>query len=263
MRCGRRGASGEQAPRCPESHHQSPRRHDPRAAHRHLMDRHSGWISRQPRWTGGRERPRPPGRRAGERQRSAVRPPWHPASTRVRPAGLLYVPKMSASRLTAVSRRASCGRWTHWGCGSRAPKWSRRQRHCLSPQHRGRLVLTVAGRSLNRDAFASLLVLAWCDSDGPVRFGSRRPQNGLLAITNVMLTMRSSMSGTTSPSLPGTVIRPSCLRHDGVLRKRTTLDLVPSSPNGPANHGRRCAAPSPNSTTPRWWNPVVFRRWSP
>lgn len=44
-------------------------------------------------------------------------------------------------------------------------------------------------------------------------------------------------------------------------RRPTIAALALSSPSGPANHGRRCAAPSPNSTTAHSSSPAVSRRW--
>lgn len=262
MHCVRRRGSGEQASRCPASQLKPPTRHHRRAAHRHLMDRHSGSVPRVPRWTGGRERPRPPGRRAGERQRSAVRQPRHPVSNRQRPAGLLYVPKMSASRLATGSRPVSCGRSTRWAFVSRRPRWSPQPRRCSNRRHRGPVVMDAVVSNRNPDGFASLSVPVSCGSGGPIPFGSRKPASGLSVITNVTLTTRSCKSEATSPSLPGTMIRPSCLRHDGAVRHSTTAALVVSSTSGPASHARRCAALLPNSTTAHLWSPVVSQRWS-
>ncbi len=55
---------------------------------------------------------------------------------------------------------------------------------------------------------------------------------------------------------------PSCLRHDGVIRKMNSAFPGVSSLSGPESHGRRCAAPSPSLTTAHWWNPVACPRWS-
>jgi hypothetical protein len=258
------GSSGEQAPRCPASHHQQPSRHPRRMTRYRRQNIHQfGMVLRTPRWAAGREQPRPPGRRVRERQRSDRRRPRRPTLIQPRPAGLLYVPKMSARRLRTGSRPASFGRSMHLGCGSRTPRWSRRLQHSSSRRHRGPAARTVLVPNRNPDGSASRSAPVSCDSDGPIPCVPRRPPSGQSAITNVTLTMRSSMSETTSPSQMGTMIRPSCLRHDGVLRKTTSAVLAVSLPSGPGNHGRRCAAPSPNSTTPLWWNPVVFRRWSP
>ena len=89
---------------------------------------------------------------------------------------------------------------------------------------------------------------------------AEKQPNGPSAITNVTLTIRSCTSEMTSPVQPRTGIGPSCLRHDGVLRQPTSTVLAVSSPSGPANPARRCAAPSPNSTTAPSWNPAVSRR---
>ncbi|OOK70388.1 hypothetical protein BZL30_6415 [Mycobacterium kansasii] len=86
---------------------------------------------------------------------------------------------------------------------------------------------------------------------GVVRLGWTNPVRAEKAsqrqsiVTNVTLKMRSCKSETT-PLQPGTMIRPSCLRHDGALRQAASAIPAVSSPSGPANPAHRCAAPSPN-----------------
>lgn len=181
------------------------------ARHLHATARHSWTVLPAPLLTRGRERPRPPGLRAGARQRSAGCRPRHRTSTRPQAAGLLYVPKMSATHSPTVSAPASCGRSMHWGCDSRAPRWSLQLRHCSSPLHRGRVVLGVAVSDPNPDGFASLSVLLSSDSGGPIPYGPRRPPNERSVITNVTLTMRSITLETSSNAMQDTVIRPSGL----------------------------------------------------
>jgi hypothetical protein len=93
---------------------------------------------------------------------------------------------------------------------------------------------------------------------GPIPSESRKPQNVPSVITNVTSTTRSCKSETTSLS-PATMIRPSCVRHDGAIRYLTAAVLAVSSPSGRANHVQRCAAPSPNSTTAHSSSPAVSR----
>ncbi|CAN5613445.1 hypothetical protein BH09ACT8_BH09ACT8_19650 [soil metagenome] len=206
------GDSGEQAPRCPASLHQppdrSPRR---RVRHRHHDIPQFGRVQPVPRLTGGRERPRPPGRRARERQWSAGRQPRHPALPRPRTAGLLYVPKMSATRCLTELRPGSCERSTHSGCDFRAPRWSPRLRHCSSQRRRGPVVVGAEEPNLNPDASASPSVLGSYGSGGPIPSGPSKPLSEPSVITNVTSTTPCCMSEMTLLSQPGTVIRPSCL----------------------------------------------------
>ncbi len=182
--------SGEQAPRCPASHHQPPGRHPRQTArHRHLNTLQFGTALQVPRLAVGRERPRPP-RPQGARAAVVGRTPTGaPASTRPRPAGLLYVPKMSAPHWATGSRTRNCGRSTHWDCGSPAPRWSPRLRRSSSRQHRGLVVPGGEAPNPNPGGFASLSVPALCDSGGPIPSGLRRPRNGPSSVTNVTLTM--------------------------------------------------------------------------
>lgn len=99
--------------------------------------------------------------------------------------------------------------------------------------------------------------LGWTN---PVR--AERPPSEPSVITNVTSRMPSCKSETTSPAQVGAMIRPSCLRHDGALLHPTSAIPVGSSPSGPANHARRCAARSPSLTTAHWSNLAVSRRWS-
>lgn len=195
------GGSGEQAPRCPASLHQAPdRRRLSTARHRHHNIRHGGTVLPVPRLAGGRERPRP-SRPQGARAAVVGRTPTGaPASTRSQPAGLLYVPKMSANRCSTGSRPATYALSTHWGCGSRAPRWSPRLRRCSNRRRRGLVVPSAEALNLNPDASASPSVLASYDSGGPILSGPRKQQNGQSVITNVTLTTRSYKTRTISPS---------------------------------------------------------------
>ena len=164
-----------------------------------------------PRLAGGRERPRPPRPQgAAERQWSAGRQPGtglkpttagglvicaknvrDPVADRIAIGDLRAVDAMGLRFPSPESATAAAALFepaAPWACGPGRrgiePESGQRSPHQRRP-------------------------LVSCGSGGPIPSGPKKPPNGPSLITNVTLRMRSCESGTTSPSLPGTVIRPS------------------------------------------------------
>lgn len=141
------GASGEQAPRCPASNHQSPTRHRRRAArHPHLTAHEATGLN--PAAAGGLVI-------CAENVRDSVDDGIATGELRAIDALRLRFP--SPEMVTAAAALFEA-----------AAPWA------SSPP----LVRRVARSSRNPDGLASLPVLAWYDSAGPILSGPKRPPSG-------------------------------------------------------------------------------------
>jgi hypothetical protein len=73
-----------------------------------------------------------------------------------------------------------------WGCGSRAPIWLPRQRHCLSRPNHGRTDGTGSAWNRSPGDSGSRWALAWSASAGPVPFGRRKHRSEQSTATDSM-----------------------------------------------------------------------------
>ncbi|WP_448510112.1 rolling circle replication-associated protein [Mycolicibacterium thermoresistibile] len=215
-----------------------------------------------PRWTGGRERPRPPGGRAGERQRSAGRRPRHPASTRPRPAGFCICAKnvrdplldgIAAGELRAIDalglRFPSPEMVTAAAAlFEPAPPWARGPGCRGTEPESGRFRISIG---------PGVVRLGWTNPARAEKAAEGAVGHHQRDVDDAKYHVRNDLERD--------------VRHDdqavGPLTRRSPTGNDQSSTggvitNGPESHGRRCAAPSRNSTTPHSSTPVASPRWS-